>query len=79
MYTVYVLCDDQGRLYKGCTNNLKRRILEHRRGKTKTTSRMKNIKIIHKEEYSSLVAARKREAYLKTAAGRRYLHKILGN
>ncbi len=40
---------------------------------------MKNIKVVHKKEYLSLTSARKREIYLKTAAGRRYLHTILGN
>jgi len=43
MYVVYVLRDNRSQLYKGMTNNLARRIAEHRRGKTKTTSRMNNL------------------------------------
>ncbi|NCU42693.1 MAG: GIY-YIG nuclease family protein, partial [Candidatus Moranbacteria bacterium] len=53
MYIVYILQDDQGRLYKGMTNKLERRLAEHRRGKTKTTQKMKNIQVVYTEEYSS--------------------------
>jgi putative endonuclease len=73
MYTVYVLQDDSGKLYKGCTNDLSRRLSEHNRGKTITTRRMNGLKIIYTEEYAIFDQARKRELYLKTAAGRRYL------
>lgn len=73
MYTVYVLKDNLKRLYKGVTNNLVRRIKEHRSGQTKTTSRMKDIEIAYTETYNSFEEARKREIYLKTAAGRRFL------
>jgi len=73
MYVVYVLRDNRSQLYKGMTNNLARRIAEHRRGKTKTTSRMNNLNIVYLEEYEGFDEARKREVYLKTAAGRRFL------
>ncbi len=55
------------------TNNLKRRLLEHKRGKTKTTKRMDNVRVLYKEEYDNFGEARKRELYFKTAAGRRCL------
>ncbi|MFA5022396.1 MAG: GIY-YIG nuclease family protein [Patescibacteria group bacterium] len=73
MYTVYILQNSEGKLYKGFTNNLNRRLQEHKRGKTKTTSRMRKIKLIYQEEYDNFDGARKRELYLKTAAGRRFL------
>ena len=34
-------------------------------------------KLVHKEEYDNMADARKREKYLKSAAGRRYLVKVL--
>jgi putative endonuclease len=77
MYIVYILQDDQGKLYKGMTNNLERRLAEHRRGKTKTTKKMTNIQVVYTEEYSSRVEARLREKYLKTSAGRKFLKKQL--
>lgn len=55
------------------TDNLERRLLEHKRGKTITTRKMKNIRLIYKEEFDNFKEARKRELYFKTAAGRRFL------
>lgn len=76
MYTVYVLKDINGKIYKGMTNNLQRRIREHRSKKTITTSRMDNFKILYQESYYVFDEARKRELYLKSAAGRRFLKKV---
>ena len=73
MYTVYVLQDSNGKLYKGMTNNLRRRMTEHKSGKTRTTRRMNGLEIAYVEEYDTFGKARGRELYLKTAAGRRFL------
>jgi len=79
MYYVYVIEDGAGNLYKGYTNNLERRLREHKSGHTKTTSRMKGILTIkYIEEVETLNEALKRERYLKSAAGRRFLRKVLG-
>jgi putative endonuclease len=77
MYKVYVLKDNNGKLYKGMTNNLNRRLREHRYGKTITTSRMNNLMVVYIENYENLETARKRELYLKSAAGRKFLKKQL--
>ena len=77
MYTVYVLKDKNGKLYKGLTNNLQRRIREHKFGKTLTTSKMMELVIFYKEKFDNFEEARKRELYFKTAAGRRFLKKNL--
>lgn len=77
MYTVYVLKDlESGKVYKGMTANLDRRIKEHNSGQTRSTKNGK-WEIIHIEEFSNSEKARKREKYFKSAAGRRYLNKIL--
>ncbi|MEX0919232.1 MAG: GIY-YIG nuclease family protein [Parcubacteria group bacterium] len=75
MYTTYVLKDKTGKLYKGVTNNLARRLQEHKSGQTKSTKHLKHLEIVYKEEYDNFVDARKREVYLKTAAGRKFLKK----
>ena len=77
-YIVYVLQDEVGRLYKGMTNDIERRIAEHRRGKTRTTRLMRNIHIVYTEDHQTKKEAFIRERYLKTAAGRRFLKRILG-
>jgi len=78
MFTVYVLQDASGALYKGYTNNLTRRLQEHRTGHTVTTRKMKGLRVVYREEYDSFGEARARELYFKSAAGRRFLKKILG-
>ncbi|MBP6855822.1 MAG: GIY-YIG nuclease family protein [Candidatus Pacebacteria bacterium] len=78
MYTVYVLKSSDGRLYKGLTNNIQRRIYEHKSGKTRTTARMKGLNLVYSEQYDSFNEARKRELYFKTAAGRKFIKKKLG-
>ena len=73
MYTVYVLSDNDGHLYKGMTNDLERRLGEHRSGKTRSTRRMGEITVVYTELYQTMEEARVREKYFKTAAGRRFL------
>jgi putative endonuclease len=77
MYIVYLLLDAKGKLYKGMTNYLERRVSEHRSGHTRTTSRMRNLKVVYKKSYQGFEEARKRELYFKTAAGRRFFKKVL--
>ena len=77
MYTVYILKDKTDKLYKGLTNNILRRLREHRSGKTITTSKMSSLELVYSEEYSDFGSARAREKYFKTAAGRRLIKKIL--
>jgi putative endonuclease len=76
MYIVYVLRDSQGRYYKGMTSNLKQRLRDHSRGKTKTTSKMTDLKVVYQEEAPDIATARMREKYLKSAAGRKFLKNI---
>ena len=78
MYYVYVLKDKNGKFYKGLTNNLERRLKEHRNGSTITTRKMENVEITYTEEFETFDEARKRELYLKSAAGRRFLKIKLG-
>lgn len=61
------------------TNDLGRRMAEHSRGHTATTRKMKNLKLVYNEDYETFDDARKRELYLKTAAGRRFLKRMVGS
>ncbi len=73
MYTVYVLKDKDGKVYKGVTSNIERRLEEHRKGQTRTTSMMTDASLVYSEEYETFAEARKREVYFKSGAGRRLL------
>ncbi len=77
IYTTYVIEDERGERYKGVTSDLERRMKEHILGKTKTTRSMGKLRIIYKEEFDTFKKARAREVYFKSAAGRRFLKKVL--
>jgi putative endonuclease len=57
----------------GSTDNIERRLEEHNIGKSKFTSIYKPWKLVYTEDYSTRESALKRERYLKSASGRRYL------
>lgn len=73
MFTVYILQDAKGKMYKGMTADLSRRIVGHKTGNTRSTRNMKGIEVIYQETFETSEEARKREKYFKSAAGRRFL------
>ena len=73
MFSIYVLQDKKGKIYKGHTEDLARRFREHCSGQTKSTKSMTEPKIIYEEQYETRKEAITREKYLKTAAGRKFL------
>jgi len=62
-----------GELYKGHCEVLERRLAEHNSGKTKSTKGGIPWEIVWFEKFETREEAMKREKYLKTAAGRRYV------
>ena len=64
MHYVYVLRNMNGRFYLGMTSDLKRRLREHARGKTRSTSGQE-WRLIYYEAYVSRGAALRRERALK--------------
>jgi len=79
-YIVYVLesIKDKKR-YIGFTTNLQKRIKEHNLGKSFSTSFRKPFKLIYAELCLNMEDAKRRESYLKTTGGRRFLAKRLRN
>ncbi|MCW8822668.1 MAG: GIY-YIG nuclease family protein [Ignavibacteriaceae bacterium] len=77
-YFVYVVESDEGFRYKGMTDNLERRLVEHNdKLLSFWTKRGTNWKSIYKEEFESKTDALKRERWLKSGVGREYLKKVL--
>jgi putative endonuclease len=74
MFYVYVLksLTDAG-LYIGCTGDLKNRIKAHNSAKIESTRKRLPIELIYYEACLSKGDAFRREKYLKTTYGRRYL------
>lgn len=67
-YFVYILRTSSNTLYIGQTNNLKKRISEHRDKKGKGSKYIKSFdsfELVHTEEFESRTEAMKRELSLK--------------
>ena len=79
MYHTYILINQaKNRRYKGHSANLDARILRHNKGKT-SSIKGDMWTVEYSEAYDNRVDAIKREKYFKTAAGRRWINKTLGN
>ncbi|MEX2596602.1 MAG: GIY-YIG nuclease family protein [Salibacteraceae bacterium] len=77
-YTVYVIRNSlTGKLYKGQTEHLEKRLTEHNQGHTKTTRGEGIWSVVYSEVFETRQEALKREKYFKSAAGRRFLKKVL--
>lgn len=73
-YWVYVLKSiKDDKLYIGYTNNLVRRIEEHKKGLNFSTKFRLPFRLIYFEGCRNESDAKRREGYLKTTQGRRFL------
>ncbi len=75
---VYVIKSKEGFIYKGMTEDLEKRLIEHN-NKTLSfwTKRGTEWKLVYSEKFSEKSEALKREQWLKTGVGREFLAKIL--
>lgn len=65
IYYVYILTNKSGNLYIGVTNDLERRLHEHRSGSSEFTGKYRLTKLIYFETSSSIDDAIAREKQLK--------------
>lgn len=73
-YYVYVLQSKKDHnFYVGYTNDIKRRLEEHNGGKVPSTKSRNPLKLIYWEGCLNQQDATRREKYLKTAWGKRYI------
>ena len=74
---VYILENNEKRLYIGYTTNLRKRFREHNRKLTVSTKAYAPWKLIHYEAYFNEEDAQRRERYLKTNQGNKMLKFML--
>jgi len=80
MWTVYVIQSvSDGKHYVGMSEDVNRRLREHNSGKVRSTKSRRPFVLIYTESVKSRAEARALEKYLKSAAGRRFLHKKKGS
>ncbi len=78
MFYVYVLISGaDGGFYTGLTGDLKRRVGEHSEGMVETTRNRRPLELVYYEACNSRKDAYRREKYLKTTSGKRYLRNRL--
>lgn len=75
---VYVLMSDaDGRWYTGFTADLRRRLAEHRAGRSPATRYRRPWRLIYYEASPDIEDAQARERYLKSGMGKRYVRNRL--
>jgi putative endonuclease len=76
MFYVYILLSIKDRkLYIGSTENLRRRMKEHQKGKVKSTKNRLPIRLACYEAYLTKKEAEDREKFLKSSDGRKGIKK----
>jgi len=78
MAWVYILQSDvNSRFYIGSTNDLERRLIEHKEGRSGYTKFLRPFKIVFSQEFETLIEARKIEFKLKSFKSRKILERII--
>lgn len=74
---IYILQTKGNHYYIGSTNDLNRRLLEHKSGKTKSLKRLLPIKLVFSQKFGDVNLARKIENKLKRFKSRKIIEKII--
>ena len=78
MYFIYVLKSvNYGTRYVGSTENIDKRLIDHNLGRVPYTKGRLPWKLIYQERFDSRGEAIKRERFLKSGQGRKFLDEIL--
>lgn len=79
MFYTYVLRSaKKGILYKGSTEDLNRRLLEHNSGMVNFTSKFLPWDLVYWEEFPTRSEAMRREKFFKSGKGRELLKTLVG-
>ncbi|MBI4276336.1 GIY-YIG nuclease family protein [Candidatus Uhrbacteria bacterium] len=73
MFYLYLLLLSNKDLYKGSTADLKQRVQQHQDGAVQSTRNYRPVRLIHYECYIKKSDALRRERFLKTTEGKRFL------
>jgi putative endonuclease len=80
VHYVYVLRSlKDGKLYTGCSSDLRNRIAAHRAGTVQATRHRRPLRLIYYEAYLSPKDARAREVFLKSGSGKRFIRRQLSH
>ena len=74
---VYILKSGSDKYYIGSTNDLPRRLEQHRSGHTPSTKRMGELELVFSQEYDNLKDARNVEFRIKKFKRKDFIEKII--
>jgi len=75
---LYILQSEaSGKFYVGSTDDLDRRLSEHARGHTPSTRGLGPWKLVYKEEFATLLEARRRELEIKRWKSSRLIRALI--
>lgn len=78
MHWVYVLRSKKdGNFYIGCTSDLEKRLLQHSKGRVRSTAHRLPLDLIYKEGYDDVYEAFRKERFYKTPKGKKELKEKL--
>jgi len=77
MHHVYILLNEaKTRTYTGVADDVDKRLGEHNSGRVKSSRPYRPYKVIHTELFKTLIEARQKEKFYKSATGRRRLKEM---
>lgn len=80
MYFVYILHSHKDKkLYIGYSKDLENRFSLHTSGKVLSTKNRRPLELIYYEAYKNQLDAKKREIFLKSGSGHRFIQKQMVN
>ncbi len=78
-YSYVLLSEKDGEFYIGSTGDLRERLRQHNKGQVRSTDYRRPLRLIYYEGCLTADDARRRERYLKTGRGGRYLKQRLAS
>ena len=78
-YTYVLLSETDGRFYTGTTRDLQKRLDQHAGGRVRFTTYRRPLKLLYYEACLKPEDAHRRERFLKTGKGGRYLRNRLAS
>ena len=79
MYLYIIKSEKLNQVYVGISLNAEKRLIEHNRGKNKSTKRGVPWRLIYKEKHKDRMSAREREKFLKSYSGVKEKREIIKN
>ena len=76
-YTYVLLSQRDKQFYTGCTDDLRKRVREHNQARVRSTAHRAPLRLIYYEACLNRDDALRRERFLKTGKGKRFLKRRL--